>query len=176
MEVEEKEAAPEVEPSTVATTESTEDKPADTDAVSDDQQIVQNDLREEEEPEDEITEEEASQSPITYHRISVSDSLDTDLIDYFPEAIQFIEECLKKKDGGVLVHCREGLSRSPTIIISYLMSKLSMDLASAHQVCFQLEIRQTTTRVPHYDVITHLYSMYSRKTETYVSIKPSRDS
>ncbi|PRP85383.1 hypothetical protein PROFUN_07091 [Planoprotostelium fungivorum] len=82
-----------------------------------------------------ITEEEAiineEEADIHYHRISVSDSLDTELIDHFSSAHEFIKTSIAS-GGNVLVHCREGLSRSPTIVISYLMKHHAMDLATAH--------------------------------------------
>jgi len=38
------------------------------------------------------------------------------------EAITFIQESLAKKAGSVLVHCEQGKSRSPSFMISYLMT------------------------------------------------------
>lgn len=117
------------------TTDIKTDAPIDDTVTPIDGQTDTSDTKPTDEEDDiEESQDDPTESPIHYHRISVSDSLDTELIDHFPEAISFIEESIKKGDGSVLVHCREGLSRSPTIIISYLIRKLNMDLASAHQV------------------------------------------
>jgi len=53
------------------------------------------------------------------------------LISHFEDVHAFIDEGLK--NGGVLVHCMAGVSRSATIVISYLMSRQNMTLAAAKQ-------------------------------------------
>ena len=56
-----------------------------------------------------------------YLRIPVADRVGVEIDKYFYEAFTFIEDGLK--DGGVLVHCSAGISRSPTIVAAYLMIK-----------------------------------------------------
>jgi len=47
------------------------------------------------------------------------DSENEDLISHFSNTNKFIEEGIQK--GGVLVHCRAGVSRSATIVLAYIM-------------------------------------------------------
>ena len=46
----------------------------------------------------------------------------TNIITNLPEGINFIEKALKNKDqGGILVHCVAGQSRSVSMVVAYLM-------------------------------------------------------
>lgn len=60
---------------------------------------------------------------IQYMQYFVEDEIDQDLTVHFQSAYDFIE---KATDGNVLVHCHAGVSRSATILISYLMKKKGM--------------------------------------------------
>lgn len=53
------------------------------------------------------------------------------LYQHFNSAADFIESALEKSDGKILVHCGEGISRSSTLVIAYLMIKKRMNVADA---------------------------------------------
>lgn len=67
---------------------------------------------------------------LKYLQFFITDSPSTLIIAFFPEAIQFIEEGMKK-GKNVLVHCLGGRSRSVTIVASYLMFKLNISSQEA---------------------------------------------
>ncbi|KAM9031195.1 dual specificity protein phosphatase 19 [Sarcophilus harrisii] len=74
--------------------------------------------------------ENAFLNDFTYKNICILDLPDTNIISYFPECFEFIEEA-KLKDGVVLVHCNAGVSRSAAIIIGFLMSTEKITFTSA---------------------------------------------
>ena len=67
-----------------------------------------------------------------YLRVPVDDSEDGHwpMLPYFEATNSFIEEALAS-DKCVLVHCLAGVSRSPTIVIAYLMGCKGLCLAQA---------------------------------------------
>ena len=69
---------------------------------------------------------------ISYLNVSIGDNPGEPISDYFDEAFDFIEDVIHS-GHKVLVHCQMGISRSTTIVISYLMrkNKLSFKHASA---------------------------------------------
>jgi hypothetical protein len=65
--------------------------------------------------------------PIVRKTVSVRDTIDEDIVSHFPEMFSFIDLGLDG-GGGVLVHCVHGLSRSPTVVLAYLMTRLRQPL------------------------------------------------
>lgn len=61
--------------------------------------------------------------------IEVDDMENEDLLCHFEEANKFIEDGQQK--GNVLVHCYFGVSRSATLVTSYLMKKYNLTLDAA---------------------------------------------
>ncbi|XP_034049221.1 dual specificity protein phosphatase 3 isoform X2 [Thalassophryne amazonica] len=64
---------------------------------------------------------------ITYHGIQANDTEQFNLCAFFEEGADFIDQALAHNNGKVYVHCREGYSRSPTMVIAYLMMRHKMD-------------------------------------------------
>ncbi|KAK5083569.1 hypothetical protein LTR05_006072 [Lithohypha guttulata] len=63
--------------------------------------------------------------------IIMDDTIDANLLPKLGEACDWIDEMMSKADGGVLVHCQLGQSRSASVVIAYLMRKQNMDYQTA---------------------------------------------
>jgi len=68
-------------------------------------------------------------SEFKYKVIPVSDSAQSKLCKYFDECTEFINEALQT--GTVLVHCFGGVSRSPSVVIAYLMRYCNLNFSNA---------------------------------------------
>lgn len=62
--------------------------------------------------------------------LSLGDNPDTNIGQFFPGVFHFIEK-YNKKGKAVLIHCWAGISRSTTLIISYVMRKGKMNVKDA---------------------------------------------
>ncbi|CAF0802310.1 unnamed protein product [Rotaria sp. Silwood1] len=58
-----------------------------------------------------------------YMRIGALDSPSQNLRKHFDDFIEFIDNALRVKTNNVLVHCSAGISRSPTLVLAYMMKK-----------------------------------------------------
>ena len=72
-----------------------------------------------------------SHNYLIYHRIEITDSPSSDILRHMPDAISFISDALKK--GRILVHCAAGVSRSPSVIIGYIMVKHKFSFEEAKE-------------------------------------------
>lgn len=66
-----------------------------------------------------------------YKQIPIIDHWNQNLSQFFPEAIQFIDEA-RTRGCGVLVHCLAGISRSVTLTVAYLMQTHKWSLNYAY--------------------------------------------
>jgi protein-tyrosine phosphatase len=65
---------------------------------------------------------EATSLCVTYRRLSLEDSVSQELdLNEVRACVTFIDNVLRS-GGNILIHCREGKSRSPTVLLYWLMS------------------------------------------------------
>ena len=67
---------------------------------------------------------------VSYLRIDIEDMSREPIELFFDEACDFISESLDNHES-VLVHCRSGVSRSSTIVLSFLIKRMGMRLLDA---------------------------------------------
>lgn len=83
-----------------------------------------------------VLDEEHELQPIStlthYKRLIITDDPKSDLLSSFPTCIAFIEE--GRTTGNVLVYSNAGVSRSSTIIMSYIMASEKLDCPKAFRL------------------------------------------
>lgn len=67
---------------------------------------------------------------LKYKRLNLYDMASQDIFSYFLEVIDFIENARSEK-GKVFVHCQQGVSRSASFVIAYLMWRDHLDYDTA---------------------------------------------
>ncbi|VDI60200.1 dual specificity phosphatase 3 [Mytilus galloprovincialis] len=74
---------------------------------------------------------------VMYHKVNIeylgleaTDQMNFDLSIYFEKGADFIEKGLKS-GGKVMVNCKQGVSRSATLVLAYLMIKCHMTAQEA---------------------------------------------
>lgn len=67
-----------------------------------------------------------------YKIIELMDCKTENISQYFDECIKFIDECINN-NGKILIHCSQGISRSPTIVIAYLINKYAKNYSDIYQ-------------------------------------------
>jgi len=66
-----------------------------------------------------------------YLRVDILDLPSQNIRKHFDPAIEFIDNALRSKGNNVLVHCTAGISRSPTLVLAYIMKKYHWTLDEA---------------------------------------------
>ncbi|CAG8616184.1 12678_t:CDS:10 [Dentiscutata erythropus] len=67
----------------------------------------------------------------TYKVISIRDHPSQNISKHFEEVIEFIQSVLDQEDGNILVHCHQGVSRSASVVIAYIMRSKQQSLDDA---------------------------------------------
>ncbi|CAH0481872.1 unnamed protein product [Peronospora belbahrii] len=68
---------------------------------------------------------------VKYFDVAIKDNVDVDITQEFGPSIEFIEKAAEG-NGRVLIHCVQGVSRSSTICIWYVMLKTKCTLSAAY--------------------------------------------
>ena len=53
------------------------------------------------------------------------------LLAVIGEAVEFIQSSMRNDDGGILVHCQKGISRSASVVIGFIMEEMNINLDTA---------------------------------------------
>ncbi|KAJ1969913.1 dual specificity phosphatase 12 [Dispira parvispora] len=69
----------------------------------------------------------------TYLWVNLDDGQQENIVRFFPATYDFIDNAISN-GGNVLVHCYQGRSRSPTIVIAYLMRRLKLGWKKAGEL------------------------------------------
>ena len=68
---------------------------------------------------------------ITYFNIDLKDDGNMNISNAIIKFINFVKEVSKNENNKILIHCAEGVSRSPALVVAYLMWKYNMDCLNA---------------------------------------------
>ncbi len=102
---------------------------------------------------------------IIYKKIELDDDPNQDIVPYIKEALTFIHDGVKAGDA-VFVHCYQGISRSSTIIIMYLMKYMGLSFNDAYDY-----IKKCRPKVcPNTGFISHLIDLERRLYDGNTSI------
>ncbi len=106
---------------------------------------------------------------VTYLQLNIEDSVTAYIKRYFEIAFNFIDLALSDESNRVLVHCAQGVSRSATITIMYIMKKYTISFADALRHVKQ----QREIVCPNDGFIRQLQDLEKNDYEFFMSRQPS---
>lgn len=59
---------------------------------------------------------------VELRHLEVADEESSDILQYFPQECDWIDNALSGTGAGVLVHCQQGVSRSVAFVVAYCES------------------------------------------------------
>lgn len=68
-----------------------------------------------------------------YHHVTILDADDADIKPFFEDAFEFIDDA-RRANTRCFVHCVAGVSRSVTLVVAYMVSRMRMSLVDAMNV------------------------------------------
>jgi len=68
-----------------------------------------------------------------YKKLCLNDAPDENVLHHFNEVVQFVDQCLQQ-GGKIFIHCQRGVSRGPTIALSYIMWNMKLTYSEAYSV------------------------------------------
>ena len=90
-----------------------------------------------------------------YLKIDLNDYIEDSLLPYIDKCIQFINE---NQDKKIFVHCNAGISRSPSIVIAYLIKALNYSFKDAYNL-----VKSKRNIKPNEKFIQELQSLEQKK-------------
>eukprot|EP01083_Nonionella_stella_P075390 204950_1 len=72
------------------------------------------------------------QNDFIYYMCHFKDKGDSDILQLLPSVFEFMDHAIAKEKGKVYTHCMAGMSRSPSIVMAYLMCKFRLTLKEAY--------------------------------------------
>lgn len=95
---------------------------------------------------------------LKYKKIHMYDIPSENILKYFKEAFEFIDNGLENINQSVLVHCNAGVSRSSSFVIGYLMHK---KIALSYSQAFELVKSRRPKICPNQGFVNQLISFES---------------
>ena len=73
------------------------------------------------------------ESNFIYHKAHFKDKQDSDMLELLPSIFDFLDNVISQnKNNKIFIHCMAGMSRSPSIVMAYLMYKFELTLKESY--------------------------------------------